>query len=215
MERSDQANNDAAKGKGERRSLLLRSAKVVCQSGEYVCLVRDVGAHGTKLGFLHEAPPDRRMILVLANGLTCPIERLWAGRSQAGYRFAADISIAEFLHESRPFDVRPIRLAIAASARIVDGSDSHVARLADLSTGGAGFVCDARIAQGRLVSFQLAGMPQQLGEVVWSETPGDGVHHGLEFRHALGLRELAGIALHLQPFASRHMSAPGTGSCAA
>jgi len=200
------------------RSLLLRSAKVVCFSGEYICLVRDVSAEGTLLSFLHDTPPDARMMLVLANGLTYPIERLWEGRSQAGYRFASDVSMAEFMNDSAPYEVRPIRLAIEAPARLVDGSKTHVARLLDLSSTGAKFECDAAVPSGRLVSFQIGGMAQFLGEVMWSA---DSAHtseqgqapagaHGFRLSHPLPLRELAAEALRLQPFAPRERIGFGT-----
>ena len=49
-----------------RASLMLRRAKLVCQSGEYLTLIRDVSEKGIGLGFLHDVPPEPRTLLQLA-----------------------------------------------------------------------------------------------------------------------------------------------------
>ena len=82
-----------------RASLMLRRAKLVCQSGEYLTLIRDVSQDGIGLGFLHDVPPEPRTILQLANGMTYPVERVWAKSRQAGYRFGCTIALDEFLHK--------------------------------------------------------------------------------------------------------------------
>lgn len=188
-------------GAVKRASAMLRSAKVVCQAGEYVCLVRDVSDEGVLLSYLHEAPPEPRIILVLGNGQTHPIQRIWAAEGQASYRFASAVSVEEFLHENAPFQVRPVRLTIAASSRLIDGSESHGARLRDLSTHGACFECAAIIEPQRLVSFQIEGLPPQLGQIVWREEEAEGARYGLQFQAPLSLRDLAQTSLKLQPFA--------------
>ena len=186
----------------ERKSLLLRSAKVVCRAGEYVCLVRDVSETGTSLKFLHEVPPEERIILMLANGLTYPIERVWVKERAAGYRFGARISLTEFIHEPSPFAVRPIRLAIRAAARVIDGRFSHPAQLLDLSSQGAKIECAAEMKPQRIISFQINGMAQQLAQVAWCGEGAETPRFGLQFRQMLGLNALAAAALQLQPFAA-------------
>jgi len=185
-------------------SPLLRSAKVVCQSGEYVCLVRDVSQDGVLLSFLHDVPCEPRIILALGNGQTYPIQRIWSGQEQAGYRFAGSVTVEEFLHERAPFAVRPVRLSVEASARIVDGSRSYVARLLDMSTHGAKFQCATAVPVGRLISFQVQSMGQQLGQIAWHGNTPDGDEDatvcGLQFQEPLTLRLLAQAALRMQPF---------------
>ena len=215
MRRIDESEAEQA-GAVKRASSLLRSAKVVCQAGEYICLVRDVSEDGVLLSYLHEAPPEPRIMLVLGNGQIHAIQRLWAAEGQASYRFAAPVNVAEFLHERAPFQVRPVRLAIEASARLVDGSYSHTARLRDISTHGACFECDAMVARDRLVNFQIERLPQQLGQIVWRDEgekedepreAGARVRYGLQFQLPLTLRELAATSLTLQPFGPVHAQA--------
>jgi len=188
----------------KRRALMLRSAKVIAQAGEFVCIVRDVSDLGTSLSFLHDVPPDERMILALANGLTYPIERVWSGKRQAGYRFGADVTMDEFIRENAPFELRPIRLEIEADARTIDGREHTPVRMRNISTHGAMFESLSDHAQGRLIVFQIEGAPQYLAQICWREE----TRYGLRFQHPIALAELAGIALRIQPFAA---SAPAGG----
>ena len=93
----------------ERTATMLRHAKLVCQSGEYLCRIRDVSALGVGLTFHHEVPPEPRIILQLANNLTYPIERVWLGKRQAGYRFGSDLSVSEFFAEQSGVEPRALR----------------------------------------------------------------------------------------------------------
>ncbi len=178
-----------------RKSAMLRTAKVVCQAGEYVCLIRDLSELGIGLSFLHEAPPEPRIILQLTNGLTYPLERVWAGKRQAGYRFGSEISLDEFLHEESPFANRPIRLEISAQARITDGRTITRVGLIDISREGAKFESDGLHPEGRLVSFEALGLPQRLGQIRWQK----GKQFGMRFQHPLEIRELATMAVRSQP----------------
>lgn len=179
-----------------RKSAMLRTAKVVCQSGEYVCLIRDLSEIGIGLSFLHEAPSEPRIILQLTNGLTYPLERVWSGKRQAGYRFGSEISLDEFIHEESPFENRPIRLEIAAEARLTDGRMVTRVRLMDISREGAKFESDGTHPEQRLISFEALGLPQRLGQIRWQ----NGTTFGLQFQHPLEIQELATMAVRLQPF---------------
>ncbi len=178
-----------------RKSAMLRTAKIVCQTGEYVCLIRDLSELGVGLSFLHEAPSEPRIILQLTNGLTYPLERVWAGKRQAGYRFGSEISLDEFLHEESPFEDRPIRLEISAEARITDGRAITRVRLVDISREGAKFESDGSHPEQRLVSFEALGLPQRLGQIRWH----NGKQFGMQFQHPLRIQELAAMAIRSQP----------------
>ena len=180
----------------QRAAMMLRRAKLVCQSGEYLCLIRDVSELGVGLGFAHPVPPEPRTLLQLANELTYPVERIWTGQRQAGYRFGGEITVAEFLREQSPHQARPVRLGFSAPVRIQDARRRFDARLVDLSCEGAKLAAPGDLPAGRLLTFEMDGMPVQLAQVRWSE---DG-RHGIRFQHPLSTEELAQCALHHQPF---------------
>ncbi|MHA7820771.1 MAG: PilZ domain-containing protein [Erythrobacter sp.] len=177
-------------------SLLLRRAKVVCEHGEYLCLIRDVSELGVGLGFLHDVPPEKRVLLQLANDLTYPVERIWTGKRQAGYRFGGEVTVESFLREQTPHKPRALRLTIPGTVRIDEGRSHTDARLLDISCEGAKIASPAVYFKNRLLSFHLEGLPTQLVQVRWS----DNGRHGLRFQNPLDTEELALCALHLQPF---------------
>src|SRR5690606_20786923 len=49
-----------------RFALLIRSAKLICDSGEYLCIIRDVSETGVRLRLFHPLPPDQLLTLELA-----------------------------------------------------------------------------------------------------------------------------------------------------
>ena len=180
----------------ERIEMALRPAKLVCQSGEYLCQIRDVSALGVGMAFLHAVPPEPRMILQLASGHTYPVERVWLGKRQAGFRFAADVSIAEFLDDGGAKDSAPLKLKLVAPAQVVDGRKQIFAAISQLGCEEVRIKSETELAFNRLLAFEIDGLTRQLGEVRWK----DGDQYGLQFQHPLSLEELARCALHLQPF---------------
>ena len=42
----------------QRFTLLIRTAKLVCESGEYLCVIRDVSSTGVRLRLFHDLPAD-------------------------------------------------------------------------------------------------------------------------------------------------------------
>jgi hypothetical protein len=185
-----------------RAAMMLRRAKLVCQSGEYLTLIRDVSERGIGLGFLHDVPPEPRTILQLANGMTYPVERIWTEKRQAGYRFGCTVTLDEFLREQTPHPVRPLRLNVPGLARIRDGRKVVDARLVDLSCEGAKISCAGELRTSGLIGFELEGLPSQLVQVRWSQ----GGQFGLQFHHPLETEELAACALHHQPFGNARPS---------
>ena len=179
----------------ERIDLGNRLAKVVSQSGEYLCQLRDLSSLGIGLGFLHSAPPDPRVLLQIENGLTFPIERVWSGKSQAGYRFASTVKLGDFKRDSGEHERRPIRLNFSAPAEIADGNRSVPVELVNLSCEGLQFASREQHELGRVLRVSLADGPQMLGQIRWK----DGDRYGMKLQHALSPNELAQIALALQP----------------
>lgn len=182
-----------------RKATILRTAKVICQTGEYLCLVRELSEIGLSLKFLHPVPKEKRILLQLTNGLTYPIERVWVGRQQAGYRFGNGIDLKEFLSEAAPYECRPIRLSLSTPATVTDGRIVTKVSLTDLSREGAQFESERHHTIGALISFEAPGLPQRLAEVRWQ----NGALYGMRFQHPLTLQQLADVAISLQPMNMR------------
>ncbi|MBS0254239.1 MAG: PilZ domain-containing protein [Proteobacteria bacterium] len=179
----------------DRSSLLLRIAKLVTQSGEYVCLVRDVSWTGLRLRLFHELPDETFVFLQLANGEIYPVEKIWTKGDQAGFRFAEPVDVSEFISEPSPWPRRPIRLKIEAPGLAFVGSTAISVNLKDLSQGGARVEAFGHLMIGQPLRLLIDGLPERWGRVSWRR----GFDHGMAFEHQFRLDELAAHALTLQP----------------
>lgn len=189
-----------------RSSLMLRTAKVVCQSGEYPCLVRDVSAGGVGLRFFHDVPPETRIFLQLANGAVYPIELAWVRDFEAGYRAANEIDVDEFIAEPSPHNHRAIRFRLERPVLVtIDGRDCR-ARLLDVSRTGAKLRADREWPQGAFVRVEFIGFPVRYGHVLWRK----GVEHGIVFQDTMSLADLARHLLAVQPYPDDPPETQGT-----
>ena len=180
-----------------RYSLILRTAKLLCEGGEYVCVVRDVSESGVRVRLYHDCPPDRFLALELGNGDRFAMERMWQNGNEAGFRFSASIDVDAFIEEPNDLPRRPVRLRVQRPALVTArGRDIH-AMLVDLSQQGGCVEAGSQIPLKQQVRVELAGMPVRFGHVCWRR----GFTHGLVFQQGFRLDEFARLAFAVQPFA--------------
>jgi hypothetical protein len=192
---TEQMQNHADMRAVPRSSLMCRTAKILCGSGEYVCVVRDVSATGAKLRLFHQPPPEAHVFLELANGDRYAMERVWVQGDHAGFRFSCTIDVDLFLAEPSPYPRRPIRLRFQRPVDVtVDGVVSP-AVLLDLSQQGARIEAGRKFALEQKLWLAVDGLPARFGCVRWRQ----GYTHGLVMQQGLGLDELARLAFALQP----------------
>jgi PilZ domain-containing protein len=177
-----------------RFSLLIRSAKLVCESGEYLCVVRDISATGARLRLFHEPPPERHVFLELSNGDRHVMERMWVADGHAGFRIAQPIDVNAFLVEPSPFPKRPIRLRIQRAAVLTVGGVRHSATLIDLSQKGARISADCHLAVSQQITLDIPGIGAIPAKVRWRGKDG----YGLVLEHTFRLDELASFAFDIQ-----------------
>jgi hypothetical protein len=178
-----------------RFSLIIRSAKLVCESGEYLCVVRDISATGCRLRLFHEPPPDKHLFLELANGERYAIERVWARDRHAGFRIAQPIDVNEFVVEPSPFPKRPLRLRLELPARVVAGATISPATLRDLSQRGGRIEAICHLAMDQQIRLEVEGLRAVYAKVRWRHKSA----YGLVFDNTFRLDELAQLAFRLQP----------------
>ena len=177
-----------------RFSLLIRSAKLVCAEGEFLCVVRDVSETGVRLRLFHPLPGAGRLALELGNGEVYFIEKVWEQGDHAGFRFAAPIDVADFIAEPESHSRKAVRLNLSARARLDAGLLVELVTLASLSQHGAGFTAQSHLAVGERIKLTCPGLPPLIGSVAWRASPG----YGMVFQSYFGLAELARMAASLQ-----------------
>ena len=195
---SDQGRPFAEMRAAPRSSLMFRTAKLLCESGEYICVVRDISANGAKVRLFHAPPPDAHMFLEVANGDRYAMERMWIRDDHMGFRFSCTIDVDHFIAEPSLYPRRPIRLKLQRPADVVADGVASPAVLLDLSQQGARIEAGRKFALAQKIRVVIDDETSRLACVRWRS----GYTHGLVLQESFKLDELAHHALALQPFAS-------------
>lgn len=187
-----------------RFTLLIRSAKLVCDDNEYLCIIRDVSASGVRLRIFHPLPSSRTVSLELSTGERYELERVWESSDHAGFRFAAWIDVKDFIAEASPYPKRALRLRLEFPATLeVDGSAAR-ATVRDLSREGARIETNVPLAIRQKVKLSAKGFPPIIGNVCWRSAAA----YGLVFQQVFTFEQLARLAAQLQHTAPEADSAP-------
>jgi len=190
-----------------RTTLLIRSAKLICPSGEYACLLRDVSSGGVRLRLFHATPPEPYAFLEMANGEIYPMEKKWcrpdqAGGDQAGFRFLQPIDVDRFIEEAGDYPRRPVRLRLECHGQLFTDGRSTPMVLRNISQGGALIETTTWLALHQTVRLVIDGMSERFAPGIFAQVRWrNRYHHGLAFDRAFRLDELAAHAKVLQPFA--------------
>jgi hypothetical protein len=178
-----------------RFTLLIRSAKLICDSGEYLCVIRDVSASGVRLRIFHPLPPHERFDLELATGDRFALDRVWEAKDHAGFRFADWIDVQQFIAEASPYPKRSLRLRLDFPAEITTDAGSATASVRDLSREGARIETTLPLAIRQKVKLAADALPPLTGTVCWRSSSA----YGLVFQQVFTFEELAKLAAKLQP----------------
>ena len=108
-----------------RYTLLIRAAKLIGPSGEYLCVVRDASETGASIRLFHSLPDEERMLLELQNGDRHEVEIVWSDDEKAGLRFCGPVDIARIVESPSRFSKRPVRLNVSCNAYLMAGGVEH------------------------------------------------------------------------------------------
>jgi hypothetical protein len=187
-----------------RFTLLIRSAKLVCSHGEYLCIIRDVSASGVRLRIFHPLPPAQTFELELATGERFQVDRVWEAKDHAGFRFADWIDVQDFISEASPYPKRALRLRLDFPAAIATDTNVAGVTVRDLSREGARIETTLPLAIRQKVKLTAEGMPAIIGNVCWRSNAA----YGLVFQQVFSFEELAKLAAKLQSVDHRSQAGP-------
>lgn len=183
----------------QRFTTLFRVARVVTDSGgQYLCLVRNIGAGGLMLETY--APFDTGTAVRIEpkgceplNGTIC-----WVKDRNAGVAFDSPIDVAAYLHAHQLATAletpRGPRLTVGRRARLRVGPMWHLVQLIDLSQKGAKIESDLPMELDASVELMVENLAPLSGRVRWVQEN----RLGIEFSSAIALADLAGWASLLQ-----------------
>lgn len=166
---------------------MLRSAKLVCDQGEFLCILRDISESGVRLRIFSPVCHLTGMVLEMATGDTFPIKLVWSQRDEAGFQFMELIDVQRFISESGPYPKRQIRLRLQHPAQITVAGEHYSATILDLSRQGAGIETQRHLAIGQKLTIAARGLQTFDATVCWRRQPA----YGLVFCQLMGLEEMA------------------------
>lgn len=179
----------------KRFTLVLRTAKLICAAGEFLCILRDVSATGAKVRLFHPLPPGEAFTLELGGGAQHAMVCVWQRDAHAGFKFvAAPIDTAALMAEIGPFPKRQIRVRLERPALLWAEGLAKGCVLADLSQHGARIELQTSLPLGGRVRLAIPGLPVRIARVVWRRNRA----HGLVFQQSFALDELAALTALLQ-----------------
>ena len=179
----------------ERLNLMIRAAKLIGPSGEFLCIIRDVSEAGIRVKALSALPDDEHLKLELANGSRFEIGRVWNNETEAGFRLNTPIDVPAFVAERSHHPKCAVRLRVECPATISANGVTTEAAICDISRQCARIRTTGQLALRQEVTLSAFGIGTLRATVQWRDRP----FYGLVLREIFSLEELARTvaAIHL------------------
>jgi len=177
-----------------RFTLLIRTAKLIGASGEFLCVIRDASSTGVSLRTFHPLPNNEQLTLELPNGDQHAIERVWERDGSAGFRFSVAVDIDRLLQNKSRFPKRPVRLKLQLPALISSHGTTAGVVIRNISQQGAQIESPLRLSLDQKLRLEADDLPIINASVRWRKDS----EYGLVFDDTFQFAELARLAMQLQ-----------------
>lgn len=177
-----------------RFTLLIRAAKLIMPTGEFLCVIRDASESGISVRTFHALPQFKDMTIELQNGDRYSVEHVWEEQDRAGFRFTQDVDIRRIIESPSRFAKRPIRIKLETPAEISCFAGKVDVTIHNISQQGASVTSGMRLALDQRVKISAWGLRETAAKVRWR----NGKEFGLAFEDTYQFGELARIARMLQ-----------------
>lgn len=184
----DEGEPDREHRTSPRFTQLIRTAKLISPSGEYLCVIRDVSSEGIKVRTFHPLPEGEDFAIELASGEREPVEKVWEDGWVYGFHFVAPVPLERLLAEAPDgLRKRPVRMRLALPIRLHAGGRPIEATFVDISQHGACIECAEHLAINQRLRLTSDCLPELVGCVRWRRRP----FYGLIFAQTFRFDELA------------------------
>ncbi|MCH2487866.1 MAG: PilZ domain-containing protein [Erythrobacter sp.] len=181
--------------RGARRyTSLIRSAKLISGSGEFVCVIRDVSSSGISLRAFHRLPSGDRMALELPNGETFELKKVRSEGREGSFTFLTPVPVETLIRETTNYPKRQLRLNIEIPVAVACLTGRGEAITRNLSQQGACIDCDVPFAIDQTVKLTGGDLPEIRAKVRWRRAH----EYGLVFDTTFSLADFARLAAAIQ-----------------
>lgn len=170
-----------------RFTLLIRTAKLVVEDRQYLCVVRDISASGASIRSFHELPEGKRMAIEFQNGDLHPVELIWQKPGEAGFQFLVPIEVDAIVAGYGDFPKRDLRFDIELPVTLNTNGRQLQAQLVNLSRQGGSIETSDSLMIDQPIRMEARGVPEIEARVRWRK---DGCY-GLVFDTTFSLANLA------------------------
>lgn len=181
-------------------------ARLVTPGGEGLCRIRNISAGGFLIESATPLAPEVIVRVELRGGERLDGRVAWSLDGRAGVAAAEPIDVAAIVGTGAPagsrlrrtHQPRGPRIAVDREVGIALGERRSVARLLDISQGGARLALRNYVRVGERLTLELPGLPIKSGYVRWS-----GHEIGVAFAEPLGFQALSRWLAEEAPALSR------------
>ncbi len=178
-----------------RFTVLLRTAKLLADDREYICVLRDISATGAKIKLFHPLPACAQLQLELDVGVWHDMAVAWTKDDHVGLRFLNPVDVAAVIDAHRePRPRRQLRVNIDQPAVLLMHGEAAPAHLVNLSQQGACIETEAHLRLRERLRIESNLMPEMVATVCWRDEP----RYGVVLEQGFQLDELARMLARLQ-----------------
>lgn len=145
-----------------RFTLLIRPAKIICDSGEFVCVVRDISSSGVSVRTFHPLPASGDLHIELQHGNIYRAACVWNRDREAGLEFCDKVDVRAMVSAVGRFPKRQLRMEVGIPVQLAMSSAIHEPGLVmNLSQQGARVETHQRLS----VDQRIRILARDLGEI--------------------------------------------------
>ena len=174
----------------ERFITILPAAKLVSESANYLCRIKNISAGGLMAEVTCPLEVGAQVYIELNSEQRIPGQVVWTREGSLGIKFDQDVDLRELLSnraQRRGLRARPPRLQVTCGATVQIGKLYHPVEVHDISLGGMKVAINDWQCAGRDVIATIESLRPVRGRVRWYH----GGHAGIVFDRPLSFEELA------------------------
>ena len=150
-----------------RFTLLIRTAKLIVEDCQFLCLLRDVSATGASIRMFHPPIFGTRYEIEFESGERVAADMVWQENQMAGFAFHTPIAVENLMLGESDFPRRDLRFGVELPVHLHTRNGVWEADLFNLSRQGGRIACRTPLALDQPVRIVGQTIPEIEARVRW------------------------------------------------